>query len=329
MTYGTRLPFKPCGFEFTAAKRCNARYLYKTSSTWFGGSCYDMDSYVEKMLPKIQVAKWINSDTAQDDDDCLEIPTPIVKNRKEVKKYYEEFSDAVRKLKLTTDMHKADGLGGCHIHISLSSIPEGLKKAFIRNIYRFVTNYPELNWGFNDPNDNYNANCMLALPFNFEIRHLPSKDKQMIQKLHKKTNLKFEKRKSEIRSNYHLVSHFNQTVTNKQCAINYREAKNTMEFRFFDMPNSLERHLLHVEVAQKIFEYCKRMTEGKYLIFNKRSSVLPVDFRDYPCKEAIEGFKEAMKIIGINISRCEQMILNIETRYEWQNQPGNSENYLQ
>lgn len=102
--------------------------------------------------------KWMRKN--MQDDDCFECPSPIVKNRAEISKYFIEFETWIKKCGLTLDIDKAEqGLGGCHIHISLA----GLGKArgfFVTNLINFVTNYPEylgLKASYNELASQYNA----------------------------------------------------------------------------------------------------------------------------------------------------------------------------
>lgn len=114
----------------------------------------------QMLSPYSWICQKMNSDSCG-----TEISTPIVTSREEIRKYYLEFMAFVRMHNLTTDIDEAIcGLGGCHIHFSIVQFSEIEKHFFLKNVAIFMTNYPELNWGFNDVNDNENANSLLSIP---------------------------------------------------------------------------------------------------------------------------------------------------------------------
>ncbi len=406
-TYHGRLPFRECGFEFTAEKTFRSKLkseakvpvypirkgadilTFEIQNTvnqsqtvrLFGMDCWNNLSNIfdstfgESALRVFKTAKsfqtgpkWIK--TRCENDDCLEIPTPIVKKRSEVKKYFTEFEKQVRLAKLTIKKCNAESsLGGCHIHISIKKLGKA-RELFLQNIINFLTNYPELNWGFNDPNDVENGNNLLVKHRQLKKtrggRYLLRVTERKIRKLERinsqmsrmnesnmtygnsvglintirsieyrrmlsgikeitgskiempMSDIKLKEVTSLIRAKASEPSFFvHHYRTGKDTAINYRPDLKTIEFRIFDMPENLTQHILHTEVAQKIFNYCfKKATKNEKIELNISS-----DFFDNTTEESsIKRFKESMKIIKVDPSRCKTQMRNISQRFEWNSQ---------
>ncbi len=374
LTYSPNLPFRSCGFEFTAEKKAGFKYptVIEKEKTWINygrvsyGSGYsrfgyypggyeDVDTKIdlnkknaaeifETTKNKIDHPSWIKKNAH--DDDCLECPTPIVKDRYSVVSYFKEFKASVEKINLTIDTAAASGeLGGCHIHISTNGLKE-VKSAFFINILNFVTSYPELNWGFNDPNDTENANNMLLLSRDTRMSSLMSRLRssrnirviqrlasretrmgrigiasKMVQRFHEIVVEEIVARGSRtvpqdsvIKFNRYELALAAPAATSKCCAINYRGEKRTIEFRFFNQPINLSQHILHTEVAQRIFEHCYQMAKQKKTIdlaINKGY------FKKVTEEQAVNRFKYCMLTLGINPARCTAQIANIRTRFKW------------
>lgn len=248
--------------------------------------------------------KWIHKNYQTDSFGC-EIATPIIKKKSDVVRYYNEFMEFANRSNLTANIYEAsEGLGGCHIHLDMSWMPNEYKKGFLQNVAVFMTNSPWLNWGFNDPNDNINANSLLCSNFTPDISDctispLTNKEKKM------KTAFEL------------FVQNPLKTILIKHYAIKCNDEYDTIELRIFDMPTSLEQHLFHYDVAMAIYNTCLQKTmEDKVF--------LPV-FKDIEqfCllnkKAIIMYLKRSLKEINIipNDKQMERLIYNIEARYEW------------
>jgi len=301
-----------------------------------GNSPSDSIYVYSKHRKKLSPYKWINKRFSS--DSCgAEISTPIVKSQEDVVRYYKELTWLTKKYNLTVDGEIAQcPLGGCHIHKSLEFFNEVEKHYFIKNIAIFMTNYPELNWGFNEPFDNWNANSLLApvkhVGENFGLdssgvnyRYLRIKDeegnnKEITKIIYKKNGglYKFRKDNNAFRA---MMSAPLEGQLNKRHAFRYNKHYNTVEFRIFDMPNTLRRHILHHEVADKIYRICYD--------YAKRKDTMELTYTefDYNLERSINRFYECMKILGIKKSRVGIMIENIKTRYAW-NEEQTEENYL-
>lgn len=434
------MPFRKCGFEFTAEKRSDFKYPTITIKTkeWrrershyihgFGFSstgkwvkvdkeidlndydAFDIFEYQQKQAPK-----WIQRNGQN--DSCLECPTPIVRNRAEVVSYFIEFEKWTKKIGLTLNLDNAtEALGGCHIHISLAGLGKH-KELFYSNIINFVTNYPELNWAFNDPNDVENANSLLGLaeprsmrsvalrissnsaerrrlrilaraerrssrqelarsilyaagdetiirgrPRNFKHENvtdsseyatpdMPIADRPISQNLPIENNYDEEVQDSSydmsgefresspdeseidetedgdemIQTNRYEMAIISPRSTSKTGAINFNFDYNTIEFRVFDQPINLTEHLLHVEVAQRIFHYCLQKAKKKKAI---ALNITPDFFENPDRKKSNERLNECMKAIKIDVSRCSRQIENLNQRFTW-HKKDTSYGYLQ
>jgi hypothetical protein len=266
--------------------------------------------------------KWIRQNFHS--DSCgAEIATPIVKKQQDVTRYYQELMMMVKKHNLTVNLEDAEcGLGGCHIHMSLGQFDEIGKHFFIKNIAIFLTNYPELNWGFNDPNDNENANSLLMPVSNLidtvdignhgiRYKYIKGEDGREIQKVTYRPGGKLYKFRKDNNIFRLMMANPLEASLVKQYSFRYNRGYNTLEFRLFDMPNTLKRHLLHHEVAISIFNLCAE--------FAKRQDTMELTRTDfiYNLESSKEKFLECMKTLGIHKNRVGVMLDNIETRYQW------------
>lgn len=274
---------------------------------------------------KLTPYKWINKRFRS--DSCgAEITTPIVKKQEDVTKYYEQLMFLVNKFQFTVNLEDAEcGLGGCHIHMSLSQFGEVEKHYFLKNIAIFLTNCPELNWGFNDPNDNENANSLLMpveyLGTTFELgdHRIVHTRKKAVDPLieaeittteYKQGGRLYHFRKDNNIFRLMMTSPLEMSL-NKQYSFRYNKNYNTLEFRLFDMPNTLKRHLLHHEVAVSIFNICAD--------YARRHDTMELTYSefDYNLERSIDRFYKCMKTLGIRKNRVSEMITNIKTRYQW------------
>lgn len=259
-------------------------------------------------------------------DSCgAEIATPIIKKQQDVVRYYEELMSMVKQQNLTVDFEEAAcGLGGCHIHMSLSQFDEIEKHFFLKNIAIFFTNYPELNWGFNDPNDNENANSLL-MPVKFigqtvEVGGWGSSHRyvkvdlekeERVEKITYRTESKLYKFRKDNNIFRLMMANPLEASLVKQYSFRYNKNYNTLEFRLFDMPSTLKRHLLHHEVAVAIYTICADLAKRQDTM-----ELIRTEF-DYNLDRSKERFMECMKTLSIKKNRVGVMLDNIETRYKW------------
>lgn len=338
--------------------------------------------YKDSLAPYHWISQKANSDSCG-----TEIATPIITSREEIRQYYLEFMAFVRLHNLTTNLDEAIcGLGGCHIHFSVVQFTEVEKHFFLKNMAIFMTNYPELNWGFNDVNDNENANSLLnpsvysvfgslfhgtpegedkrqevikALDvrerregmtveirrdedgrFYHKILDTPKdshadgpsghiKSKAFSTESSRDKRDKKEKEKGAIRYKYRkdksifraFINHPIEISLSKQYCFRYNANYNTVEFRIFDMPDSLDRLMLHYDVAMAIYSLCAE--------YAKSNKVLKHTYKkyEYDLDKSIKRFDDCLEFLGVDPARAEVMRDNIRTRYYW-NETQTEKNYL-
>lgn len=320
--------FIQCGFEFTAsikAKGFKSKSLEVSSDgfTAYRKTHEFYDSYAgyyrTTRVQALSKFPWINAEYSSDDCGC-EVATPIIKSKVDAIKHFNEFKTFTKDNGLTLDPFLAKcGLGGCHIHLGLKTIPVSQRKLFLNNIAVFLTNNPQLNWAFNDPNDNVNANCLLVNTNG--ILGVTETTNKVTPKRHMALMGKYENDTSVLRA---ILEHPFEIELHKKFAFRYNEGYKTVEIRIFDMPRTLEQHILHSDVAQAIFYYCLKKTQKGILgkLEYKDQLGYQVSF-----DEAKRKFIKAMKDLGIDISRTRHQMKILKLRYEW-NKMSKKEDYL-
>lgn len=329
--------FIKTGFEFTAALKAKENLKGNLEKGNFSHRVRPQ-SY-SKPISKFN---WIN-DRYSSDDCGMEISTPIIKSNKRIIKSYKEFVSFVKSVNLTTNIDEAVCcLGGCHIHKDLSYMDKNFKKLFLKNICVFFTNYPQLNWGFNDPNDNWNANSLFAINKQYSnyynnciIRYrniLINKDFggienwKTIKSVESYVNsqiIELTKKKKQTIFEQFIDKPLEYDIT-KEYVFRYNDTYKTLEMRMFDMPTSLKQHILHNDVANAIYDYCFNLTKKNIEL---KLNITELKKYKFTLDESLDMFKEAMKTLNISLKRTNKMIQNIHTRYHW-NKIHRNENYL-
>ena len=153
-----RKKFVKVGFEFTASRKVKTPL---NSKVLIPDGRYELE-FDSRDRNKLSKYGWINKGFTEDTCGC-EVPTPIITKYWQIIEGFKQFKSFVDVTGLTIDLDKARcGLGGCHIHIDTSYLSLSIRKQLLKNIAIYLTNNPWLNWGFNDYNDNYNANSLLT-----------------------------------------------------------------------------------------------------------------------------------------------------------------------
>lgn len=325
----TKLQFINVGFEFTASPNAKTgtdeRYFKPYADSYIRwhqaitGSRPVVDNNRasrEKNLRLPTKFSWINENYSADECGC-EVSTPIVKSKALVSKYYKTFKEFTKKFGFTTDINKAMcGLGGCHIHMDLSWIKDvEVKRLLVTNIGIYLTNNPQLNWTFNDWNDNVNANTLLYEPdWASDLDDIHSVNDDFVPEDEDFYSYfgGYDKDKTP-----HRIWNKNALAVDlyKCFACRYDEGYDTVEIRIFDMPNSLERHLLHYDVAMGIYTHCLALAQKGIKLKYKYKSAKEIS--NLPLKTIISNLKESLKEIKIPFTRVKPLVANIETRYNW------------
>ncbi len=319
--------FIKVGFEFTGSQAKGKR-LPRTKLRSSGDSIYK----VIGGSPTLSNYKWIN-DRIESDDCGIEVPTPIITDKKDITRYFNEFKTFALSNNIAIDINKARcALGGGHIHMNISDMKLSLRKLFLKNVGIFMSNNPQLNWGFNDVNDTWNANSLLSIPPSDSISTLFSSFYEFnIDKLayvngentyictpdgrigenSKRYLYQFKHDRYPFRA---FISDPLKVKLNKKFAIRYNDNYKTVEFRIFDMPKSLGQHLLHYDVATAIYNHCYKASVKKQLL---KSEYTDYSQYKFTLEESIAKFDKTLKMLGISRRRTSAMRDNIRTRYDW------------
>lgn len=98
--------------------------------------------------------------------------------------------------------------------------------------------------------------------------------------------------------------------------------KNTIEFRFFRMPTTMQQHLDHIDFAQA---YMAKILSVGYdgIAEMYAGKPIPCKAKFVSLKDAIKGFKDTIEWVGLPWERYKKYVKNIETRYAYQDCPVN------
>lgn len=293
------------GFEFTASLKVGKKPNPKRFCVRDTIVCLQWGK-------KISNIPWIEN--RYDSDNCgCEVSTPIIKTKQEVISHFNQFKSFAERNAMTLDINKAVcGLGGCHIHLDLSYMNLPFRKRFLRNMGVFFTNNPQLNWGFNDVNDDCNANSLLS-EFRCEETTRKVSINNFVYFPHKSEKVKVFLK--DTKPLHLFLAHPTHIELYKYFAIRYDPAYKTLEMRIFDMPKNLNQHLLHYDVAMGIYRYIYKLTEEKKklkLVFTSNK-----EFKKITVDNAIGMLDTTLTSVGIPKHRTQEMRDNIATRYEW------------
>jgi len=202
-------------------------------------------------------------ESVQNDSDCIETPTDqfSIKDLKEYSKNYLDIQKLMlnKHLKESSNYKTIENEGGGHIHLSTDILERKTDfDRFLKNMYIFSINYPELNWIFNNPFDKDNANSLLNSEYEFHQTFLDPES-------------------NDIDKTYPII---------------YRQAYETIEFRFFMMHRSLEESLLHIRIAVSIYNYLFNIEQKSKKLYLKYTDVdqFPKTFNQAK-NNALELFK--------------------------------------
>lgn len=212
-------------------------------------------------------------------------------------------------LKPSSDYPEIENEGGGHIHISTKEIiKKGPKfhKAFLRNLYNFTINNPELNWLFNGPWDNYNGNSLLGFVYSRyeELFISPYQTKFRIKK-----------------HNYeYAIENYSEVNLDKSHPIIYRRYYKTIEFRLFMMPRTQQELQLHFDLCFAIYNYIWKTTIAKKTIELKYKKVS--ELKKITKKQAIQNSNETFRLLGMekHIKLIEELKYPfLDIRYQYPN----------
>lgn len=288
MRYSTTL-----GMEFT--------FLPQTS-TW---GAIEVDSALDRVsfeLAKARGAKnrrqmkglYKSGERAPyDDDGAVEVPSPIVRTEKQLMDFARMLWPITKKYALSASAPWTNG-GGGHVHCGIPAQfrQEPRLRRLMETVLRDMARRPYLNWVFTEPLDYGEATPIVAV--NCE--------------------------------NVSLIISGGLTIWGGECGLHtprYAAAArndeyNTIEFRFFEAPETPQHAARHALFASKYFAYLLRQT---------KHGVAPVtakeirQIRRMKPKEGLIEFRKLLRQLGINprpyMKRAKFNALNRTKRSMW------------
>lgn len=169
--------------------------------------------------------------------------------------------------------------GGGHIHLDLGCNFKRKSKTrglFLQNLLRFMISNPYLAWAFNCPMDSVASIC----PIHYYLTYTET--------------LKSDKK------------------ANKCYSVMLRGEFNTVEFRFFSMPKTVEQLKYHLSVARAIYKYCFDMACRREVILLEYNSYKQI--RSITLTESIASLVILMEYT-LKIKPEEYLFDNLRQRY--------------
>lgn len=223
-------------------------------------------------------------------------------------KAFKKLTDAFAKegYKPSSAYDEIENEGGGHIHISTKEIDKkgkDFKRLFLRNLYNFSINNPELNWVFNGPWDVDNANSLLSYSNEVSVYCVRTGE--------------FLKTKKVDYNN--LIDYYEEDEIYKEFPIINREDMKTIEFRFLMMPRDVKELELHYDLVISIYNYIWKLTVKNKLINNKYKSLSEIKkiSKTKTKKNIIQTFND-LKLSNIHIeSMKKRKFPFLDIRYDY------------
>lgn len=217
------------------------------------------------------------------DDLCLEIPSPVHKSYKDMRRFYTKMMRYLKGFPIATHT-EGEMNGGGHIHVGVPKHwQEDRKKAFIYNFLSDIANRPYLNWIFNEWCDDLNANHLSHDP-NFRWLVCRAADSLL------------------------CVSFFNKDI-----AARWHAGYQTIELRFFDAKRDWSEVKDHVDFALRYYQYVLKKTEKAEVINVKVKTKKQV--ASFHFKRSVKEFNALLKELKLDPKRYRKYInINYKTR---------------
>jgi len=206
---------------------------------------------------------------------CYEVPSVKLDGWERLEKFFTKTDAFCETLGLLRHSDEVSGTGG-HIHLSINGSQEAgqLKKVAL--------NHPEMHMAFCHPCDDYNR----------------------LDNLYKR-----EARQDHWRSMYK-----NEHAPDlRQGPICYRSYYGTVEFRMFDVAQTLEMQEEHMAFAQAFLKHATSIATPEKLLFREEVEARSVN-------EHIEQFAKLIHKLGLPWHRYQDYAHNIKMRLQWKTQ---------
>lgn len=282
----------PIGLEYTFVNRFDPENSHKTFNIY-----NVLDDYVQKKRKKFKAIHY--------DNGVVEIPSPVHQTVGSIFKFYRELIKLTEEFNLVPYV-KGHVTGGCHIHLDIPKarnnpqnpkISVGMEE--LRSLYIDIANRPYLNWIFNEPFDNINANSFFSDPNSYAY----------IKRLNELEYFDINSPKEPL--------NFNRKHRPIRTALNY----NTVEYRIFDMiRNEKELDL----IIHFICNYYEALTRFRLCCFDNQDfpNNLILNDKTFTSKLAIKSYlKEFEKLLlALKLKPEDYKVFikrNYNTRIKW------------
>lgn len=268
----------------------------------------DIGSIISSVRSKIE--------SAHCDGHQLEIPSPIHRDLKSAKKFYDKMMKVLAGMPLTPvriDKLKNEeiyyGTGGGHIHLRIANgnarRENDIEYLTAYNLISFVYNSPWLNWVFNEFSDDQNANSLFSNP---DARNLIKSGPQGPS--HRDLNCPINQR--SLNRLYFLRDVF----YSKSYAVRIHRPCSwgplTLEFRFFDAPKNWKQASEHLDFVMALFSRCKKLASKKTSILPRMTKQKMKTLKDRKTTERV--FRDTIKMLGLDWRVYKKYMRNFDDR---------------
>lgn len=248
------------------------------------------------------------------DPNVVEISTPPCTRWRDLAALYREYRTVADMLNLVPH-HPTIGGGGGHIHQSGGKLDDPRNRLAL---YRLVTMHPEINWGFNAPEDTYNGSPMERGEgdlYDSQQRLLTRPLARMYRELRRAENPNTCPRRAPatiLWQELEMISHKGQTI-------NMITEYSTVEHRYFDAPRDLAEFKLHIRFAEALVKYAVR--KAPVLLKSTKLSEYPIPSvlgQQLNPQKVTAKLLDFIDLIGLDSAAYRSLVgPNIRQRYEW------------
>lgn len=239
------------------------------------------------------------------DPNVIEFSSPVCYDWEKLKALYIGYREIADQLRLVPQ-HPRLSSGGGHIHQSGGVLDDPYTRIAL---YRLVALHPEINWGFNAPEDIYNGS-----PLADPNEH----DKFFLTRSRKQIEEEVDYGLYAFQFDSDLMKALKR-VGGKARSLNTHSCHETVEHRYFDAPRDLSEFKLHVRFAEALVKYAAR---------RKRALLQPAKMTDYPIPRVLgarlgpyrttKRLLDFIEEIGLNSAPYRPLVgPNIRRRYDW------------
>lgn len=245
------------------------------------------------------------------DPGCVEISTKILARLSDVKFAFSSITELAKAQDLVTKTEYVAGCGG-HIHVGAPMVQgESVEPSTMRHskpsmktkiaIYRDFAMHPAVSWAFADPYDNTNAALAIARGVFPRIRPTKFIDRDNYGWRSTTTGVLF----CNDLSNDNMIEFFRSGVAPRD---------ETIEFRIFDMAETVEQQVLHLKYALAWMNRIEeRIKAGDKFDIWRKYHELP---ETMTVAEAIANFKAHVLDLGLSWNEYKRFTRNIKDRHE-------------